>query len=153
MENIITIIICSFIVLSCLLFLSFPIYLTWNKFITTPKEEAAIKRLVFSLKSMCDQLNIPLTYHDDLGTAAGKIVYHSNGAGQFLLDDAAIMILNACKNEPWVLAHELGHYMALKHNDRTEKSADAQALILCKSILTQKEQKLLDISLRCYFEK
>lgn len=143
-------------------------YLVYDKLIDEPRlkrdlnqirenfkaEDSARKlaenRLTLSLKSLCEQLNIPLTYHDELGTAAGQILYHSNGLGQLLLDNSKIMILNKYKDDPWVLAHELGHYMSIKHGDQTEESADAQGLILCKSILTQDEQTSLEIALRCH---
>lgn len=117
------------------------------------KLDSAIERLTNALKSICNQLGIPLTYHDDLDTAAGRIVYHSNGFGRLILDGARIEILNKYEQEPYVLAHELGHYMALKQNaDGSEESADKQALILCKSILTEEEQKIMEIGLQCHFE-
>lgn len=110
-------------------------------------------RLTNALKSLCAQLNLPLTYHENLGTAAGKIVYHSNGSGRLILENAKIEILSKYENEPYVLAHELGHYMSIKqHEDSSEKSADQQALVLCKSILTHEEQELMQTGLRCYFE-
>ena len=73
------------------LFISFVIgYWVYDKLIDEPRlkrdlkqmrisfeaEDAARKlaknRLTLSLKSLCEQLNIPLTYHDELGTAAGQ---------------------------------------------------------------------------------
>lgn len=83
------------------------------------------RRLTLTLKSICVQLGIPLTYHDDLGTAAGRILYHKNGLGRLKLDDARIEVLTKYENDPWVLAHELGHYMAIKQReDPYEKAAD-----------------------------
>ena len=111
-------------------------------------------RLTKSLKSLCEQLAIPLSYHDNLGEAAGQILYHSNMDGRLLLDRARIEILNKHKESPWVLAHELGHYMSIKQfQDRSEESADREAAKLCCSILSEKEQELLAIPLRVYFNK
>lgn len=111
-------------------------------------------RLTKSLKSLCEQLAIPLSYHDNLGDAAGKILYHSNMDGRLLLDSARIEILNKHKETPWVLAHELGHYMSIKQfQDSSEESADREAAKLCCSILSEKEQDLLAIPLMVYFNK
>lgn len=116
------------------------------------EEKNAEVRLTKSLKSLCEQLAIPLSYHDDLGDAAGHILYHSNMDGRLLLDSVRIEILNKHKETPWVLAHELGHYMAIKQfQDRSEESADREAAKLCCSILSEKEQELLGIPLKVYF--
>ena len=118
------------------------------------EEKNAEARLTKSLKSLCEQLAIPLSYHDNLGDAAGKILYHSNMDGRLLLDSARIEILNKHKESPWVLAHELGHYMSIKQfQDRSEESADREAYKLCCSILSEKEQDLLAIPLMVYFNK
>lgn len=109
-------------------------------------------RLCNSLKNLCSQLNINVSYHDTLGDAAGRILYYSD-CGRYVLDDSRIEILNEYKDEPWVLAHELGHYMAIKQrSDRTEEGADQEALKLCNSILTTSEQERLISSLNIYFK-
>lgn len=114
--------------------------------------ETAI-RLTNSLKTLCSQLGIEVSYHKELGDAAGRILYHSR-AGRLLLDDAKIEILEKYENEPWVLAHELGHYMAIKQRqDDTESGADAEAYKLCCLILNQHEQELLSIALFAHFER
>lgn len=118
------------------------------------ERENAEVRLTKSLKSLCEQMAIPLSYHDDLGDAAGHILYHSNMDGRLLLDSARIEILNKHKETPWVLAHELGHYMSIKQfQDSSEESADREAGKLCCSILSEKEQDLLSIPLMVYFNK
>lgn len=132
-------------------------YILDNIFIKQFQESKIAKekvelRLTQSLRSICELLNIPLTYHEQLGDAAGKIVYHHNSLDRLILDHAYIEIINECKERPYVLAHEIGHYMAIKQrNDVTEEGADKEALVLCKSILTQEEQDILDISLNVYF--
>lgn len=118
------------------------------------EEKNAEVRLTKSLKSLCEQLAIPLSYHDNLGGAAGHILYHSNMDGRLLLDNARIEILNKHKEIPWVLAHELGHYMSIKQfQDSSEESAYREAAKLCCSILSEKEQDLLAIPLMVYFNK
>lgn len=115
------------------------------------KERSIVEhRLTESLKTLCCQLGIELSYHKELGDAAGRILYYKK-AGR-ILDDISIQILESLKDEPYVLAHELGHYMAIKERqDRSEEGADAEADKLCRLILNKKEQELLSISLRCYF--
>ncbi len=110
-------------------------------------------RLTDSLKTLCTQLGIELSYHKELGTAAGRILYYSMN-GRLLVDDARIEILEKYKDEPYTLAHELGHYMAIKQRqDDSERGADDEADKLCRLILNKKEQELLSISLRCYFHE
>lgn len=110
-------------------------------------------RLTDSLKMMCSLLDIDLSYHKELGTAAGRILYLSM-AGRLFVDDARIEILEKYENDPYVLAHELGHYMAIKQRqDNSEEGADSEAEKLCRLILNQQEQELLKIALHCYFGK
>ena len=118
------------------------------------KERNAIEnRLTESLKTLCAQLGIGLSYHKELGTAAGRILYHSRN-GRLFVDDARIEILEKYENDPYVLAHELGHYMAIKQRqDNSEEGADSEAEKLCRLILNQQEQELLKIALHCYFGK
>ena len=114
-------------------------YIDWqvNKKIEQEHKErdAVEKRLTTSLKTLCAQLGIDLSYHKEL-----------------FVDDARIEILEKYKDEPYTLAHELGHYMAIKQRqDSSEEGADTEADKLCRLILNDNEQKLLAISLRCYF--
>jgi hypothetical protein len=112
----------------------------------------AINRLTGSLATLCKLLNIDLSYHDYLDIAAGKIVYKSID-GRLIVDEAKIQILNKYKDEPYVLAHELGHYMAIKQRgDDTEEGADAEALNICKAILTPEEQNYMANELLIFFE-
>ena len=116
------------------------------------KERIAVEhRLTESLKTLCTQLGIELSYHEELGTAAGRILYHSMN-GRLFVDDAKIEILKKYENEPYVLAHELGHYMAIKQRqDNSERGADDEADKLCRLILNKREQELLSIGLKCHF--
>ena len=132
-------------------------YIDWqvNKKIEQEHKErdAVEKRLTTSLKTLCVQLGIDLSYHKELGDAAGRILYHSMN-GRLFVDDARIEILEKYKDEPYTLAHELGHYMAIKQRqDSSEEGADTEADKLCRLILNDNEQKLLAISLRCYFHQ
>lgn len=115
------------------------------------KRDKAEARLTKSLKALCSLLGIEVSYHKALGTAAGRILYHSR-AGRLIPDDAKIEILEVYENEPWVLAHELGHYMAIKQReDSSEIGADQEGYKLCCLILNQHEQELLSIPLSAYF--
>lgn len=132
-------------------------YIDWkvNKEIEQEHREriAVEHRLTESLKTLCTQLGICLSYHEELGTAAGRILYHSKN-GRLFVDDAKIEILEKYENEPYVLAHELGHYMAIKQRqDNSERGADNEAEKLCRLILNEHEQKLISISLKCYFHE
>lgn len=114
-------------------------------------KDRTINRLTDSLTSLCKLLNIELSYHDYLDIAAGRILYKSVN-GRLIVDDAKIQILNKCKDKPYVLAHELGHYMAIKQReDDTEEGADIEALNICRTILTQEEQEYISDELRIYF--
>lgn len=140
------------VVLVCV---AFYFYIEWkgNREIEQEHKErdAVENRLTESLKTLCTQLGIDLSYHKELGIAAGRILYHSRN-GRLFADNAKIEILEKYRNEPYVLAHELGHYMAIKQRqDNSERGADNEAEKLCRSILNKKEQELLSISLRCYF--
>ena len=91
----------------------------------------AESRLTESLKTLCTQLGIGLSYHEKLGTAAGRILYHSMN-GRLFVDDAKIEILE-------------------KYKDNSERGADDEADKLCRLILNKKEQELLSIGLKCHF--
>lgn len=117
------------------------------------ERDIAESRLTKSLKVLCNQLGIGLSYHKELGTAAGRIIYHSNN-GRLFVDEARIEILEQYENEPYVLAHELGHYMAIKQRqDNSERGADDEANKLCRLILNEREQHLLSIGLRVHFSE
>jgi hypothetical protein len=102
-------------------------------------------RLTKSLKILCNQLNISLSYHDYIT---------ENALGWIKLRENKIEILKQYKHEPLVLAHELGHYMAnIQRNDISELGADREALKLCQSILTLEEQKKLGNYLTEHFTR
>jgi len=106
------------------------------------------------LISICSLFSIPLEYKNDLSTAAGRILYHKDKSGRILLDDCKIEVLEKYQNEPWVLGHELGHYIALnKLKDDTEEMADQMANELCCTLLSESEQKELEIGLKVYFKQ
>lgn len=116
-------------------------------------KQKTIDRLTKSLVFLCKLLNIDLSYHEYLGSAAGRILYTKSN-GRFMVETSKIEILNKYESTPFVLAHELGHYMAIKQRqDNSEKGADVEALKLCKTILTPDEQKYITNELHIYFEK
>ncbi len=111
-------------------------------------------RLTNSLKTLCTQLRITLSFPEELGEAAGQILYKKDWTGRLIVNDAKIQILKKYENEPWTLAHELGHYMAIKSNQNNSKeAADREADKLCRLILNKHEQELLKIGLKCYFKQ
>jgi len=110
-------------------------------------------RLLNLLLAVAESLNITVTYHDKLGNLAGALRYRIN-QGTIVQGSVSIPIRNDWKNYPILLAHELGHYLAIKkYNDNTEQRADGQALILCKALLTNKEEQVLKTLLETNFKK
>jgi len=106
------------------------------------------------LINLCSLFSIPLEYKNDLGTAAGHILYHQDRKGRIFLDNCKIEVLEKHQNKPWVLAHEIGHYIALnKLKDDTEEMADQMANELCCMLLSENEQKDLEIGLKVYFKQ
>jgi len=106
------------------------------------------------LINLCSLFSIPLEYKNGLGTAAGHILYHQDRNGRILLDNCKIEVLEKYKNEPWVLAHEIGHYIAMnKLQDDTEEMADQMANELCCTLLSENEIKDLEIGLKVYFKQ
>ena len=115
------------------------------------REKTKIK-LNEKLINLCSLFAIPLEYKNDLGEAAGHILYHKDKTGRILLDDCKIEVLERYQNSPWVLGHELGHYIALKkHQNNSEELADKMAKELCCTLLSEKEQKAIKLSLDSYF--
>ena len=114
------------------------------------------------LINLCSLFSIPLEYKNDLGTAAGHdlgtaaghILYHQDRKGRIFLDNCKIEVLEKYQNEPWVLAHEIGHYIAMnKLQDDTEEMADQMANELCCTLLSENEIKDLEIGLKVYFKQ
>lgn len=111
------------------------------------KIEEVEHRFNDSLKNICTLFGIELHYVDSLGDAAGIISYNKN-------ETSVIKILKEHYTSPWVLAHELGHYIALeKYNDESESGAGKQGSYLCRSILNEKEASMLDYLINIYLYK
>ena len=110
-------------------------------------------RLLNLLLSVAKSLDITVTYHNKLDDLAGALCYRVDQNG--IIDkNITLKIRNDWKNYPILLAHELGHYLAIKkYNDDTEQRADRQALILCKALLTNKEEQVLKTLLETNFKK
>lgn len=150
-----------------LLALTFIIWLLTDLFIIMPRQIKQIKeslkqqeegrrqieiKLNEKLINFCNMFKIPLEYKEDLGKAAGHIIYHQNGFGRMFLDDCKIEVINEYKDRPWVLAHELGHYIAInKLQNNTEEMADQCAGELCCMLLSEQEQKDLATALDIRF--
>jgi hypothetical protein len=62
-----------------------------------------------------------------------------------------IQVLRFCKNNPYVLAHEIGHWVSIKSKgDISEKSADKKANEICRKLLTKKERIYLGFPIKNY---
>ena len=110
-----------------------------------------ISKLNRLLLGVANCLNIPVTFHDDLGKDAGVFYWHSTN-NVFIDKDMKINIGKKYSHDPSVLAHELGHYLSIKkNNDTSEISADQQALELCNILLNKTEKLILSIYLDAMF--
>lgn len=131
------------------------IFITIKEFELEELERARIKaRLLGELKGVAEYFKIPITYHENLGVSAGQFHYgRGTSSGEYYFNNREIRIKTEYKEHPDLLAHELGHFISLiLYNDSSESSADYQALKLCKQILTEDEQKKLEIFLKTHFE-
>lgn len=110
------------------------------------------QRLNLSINSLCSQLKIPIVYCDKMQDAVGRLIYYTDQEKP-LLENSFIEIIKSVSNKPYVLAHEVGHYMAIKQReDFSEEGADKEAYKLCCSILTDEEKIILEVPLSIYFK-
>jgi len=107
------------------------------------------------LKQKCEEYGIGLEYvdviekHEETETL-GRICYHSfNGVYSF--DNAKIQVLNRYVSSPYVLAHELGHYISISRNsDRSEFMADYEGNRLLLANTTSLEYRVMENSIKIY---
>ena len=115
--------------------------------------ELAENKLLKMLQLEAENAKIPVYIKTDLGNAAGRITYYQI-QGQYNFERSYIEILTKYKDKPWVLAHELGHYIAIsKHSDDSEQRADHEGRMLCESLLSKREKKSLSTLLSIYLPK
>jgi len=113
-------------------------------------------RILKALIMLCDSLGIPIAYCDELsdGDEAQLIYYKFEGVNEFDLDDAYINMKKSNSHKGHYLAHELGHYMAIKKfKDNSEEAADREGRKLCMLILNDEEQEEMGLLLNWYFHK
>lgn len=123
-----------------------------NSLERTVKEKKIEDRLLKSLLEISESLQIPVTIKEnfyDGNIAAGRIKFLNSS----IESTSRIEILEKYSNRPWVLAHELGHYFALRKGDDTEMGADNEGYKLCCAILNDKEEKEIKWLLNIYFNK
>ena len=114
--------------------------------------EEAQRSLNNKLLNLCFTLNIPVEYRDSLGKVVGRIIFNNDRENKPILDSCKIEILNRFKNTPYVLAHEIGHYIAIKkYQDNSEEMADKMAGELCLNFLSDREREILNTGLEVYF--
>ena len=142
---ILSIVIVSFILVCLFAYL----YVEWKD-----RKDNKIKiKLNEKLVSLCSLFGIPLEYKNDLGDAAGHILFYKDRTGRISLDSCKIEVLEEYKDEPWVLAHEIGHYIAIKNlHESTEEMANQRARELCCTLLSEQEQKELKSTLDIHFK-
>lgn len=108
-------------------------------------EKTLNDRLLSELQEMCDANRIPVSYHDDLDKAAGRILFMTRKIDNSLIPDSSrIEILHKYKNDFTVMAHELGHFISVsKYKDSSEERANHEGHILCRQFLSQKEYEFM----------
>jgi hypothetical protein len=123
----------------------------WNE---NNKQEELSEKLLSRMIKFANIFSIPLEYKENLGDAAGQINYGKNiTTGELILDNTKIEIKNNYKNSFNVIAHELGHYIAiLRSRNTSEELANNKAKELCYLFLSEKEQKEFEKILKIYFD-
>jgi hypothetical protein len=115
-------------------------------------QKEATERLHNYTVKLAGYLNIPVSYENELGDAAGQITYATKNGKH--TRSKKIEILNEYKeNYPWVLLHELGHHVSFLKNDFSESGAEREALEICKAFLTKEEQEILSVDLEVRFKE
>lgn len=151
--NIVFIII-SFIVIAIILLITL-IILSIKLYFLTPKVQNKYENKLFNkLLKICKEINIPVSIKRsiEMEGAAGRFYYHMDYTGCYYVDKSKIYLHEDFKNSPWVLAHELGHYYAVKYfEDETEVTANIIGKQLVLNELNIVEKYILKIPINCYF--
>ena len=105
-----------------------------------------IKKWLEAIKERIADAGLPIHYHEDLGTAAGKYVYTHDKDKNFICGNQ-IQILEKHKTELrtqlFLLLHEYGHhYFLSKFNDDTEASADRYVRIFAQEMPIEEQYSL-----------
>ena len=107
------------------------------------KREVIKDKLLNLLLYVAKIMSIDIYYSPDLKNCAGSIYYDENDN---INDDIVIQIDNKYKDCPYVVAHEIGHYLSYRHDkNRSENSANKYASELCQSLLSYEEKDILKI--------
>ena len=110
--------------------------------------------LTNALKNFAAGNDIPITYHEKIGNSAGRLVYSYYTSSPQKLLEPKIQLLNQYKNEPYVLAHEIGHYLAITNSgDKTEEGADQRGRRFCESLLNKFDVWFMKDGFDIYFHK
>lgn len=62
-------------------------------------------------------------------------------AGRYFKDLRQIQIVEKHRFDPWILAHEIGHHVALKRGNGTEEAADHEGYQVLRSVLSEIETR------------
>ena len=108
------------------------------------------------LMDYCKLINLKVyteSEKDISPTAAGQIFYYTIGGIYKPSPNEYIVLSKQYYNSPWVLAHEIGHYIQLnKELNSDEDGADYYADQICRQLLNKEEQYILRFGLKCYYQ-
>jgi Zn-dependent peptidase ImmA (M78 family) len=106
------------------------------------------------LLNFCLNKKIPIEYKKKISKEVGGRlnIYYDTTYNVSSINK--IEIIEKFKNYPYILAHELGHYISITNKRNwSEESADAEANTLCCQFLSKDEQKLLGFPIENFQEK
>lgn len=129
------------------------------------KKKIIIDYLFTKLEDYCYQKNIPIIYGEafflnrDRQDCCGTIQYTKtkNNDSTISYKNFVIFVRTGVLGhiaEFSTLAHEIGHYISLtSYNDESEEGADYEADKLVRSFLTKKQQRMLKLELKIFFNE
>jgi hypothetical protein len=108
--------------------------------------------LANKLKNYAKENNILIEYKNYIdGLILGRVLYLYDLDEKIIYSIKKIQILKLYKNNPYILAHEIGHWISIKQRkDVSEESADIEANKLCCNLLTIEEQSYLKFPINNY---
>jgi hypothetical protein len=118
------------------------------------KKKIIEQNLLNFLLNFCLNKRIPIEYKKKISKdVAGRLnIYYDITYNVSLVNK--IEIIEEFKTCPYVLAHELGHYISIINNGNwSEESADTEANTLCCQFLSKDEQKLLRFPIENFEKK
>lgn len=128
--------------------------------VANAKNEKARKsieiKIYNGLQKYCDDNKINIFIRDEefMGESAGLINYWVNSNQELLEHRSKKIYLLDRYVSPWVLAHEIGHYIGKKfYNDTSEERADHEGRLLVESFLCKDDFEKITWVLDIYLPK